>query len=98
MTVRHAAAIALVGWYLIVPRYDPSGFVLDKAPVSAWKVYNEYDSPAQCEEVRQQIARIARDSIDEQEQRGETEQGLSQAVVALSARCIASDDPRLKEK
>jgi hypothetical protein len=95
MKLRHAAALALVGWYLIVPRYDLDGLVLDHAPLSTWKIYNQYDSSAQCEEIRQQIWRAAQDAIDEHEKRADTE-GLSQATVALSARCIAADDPRLK--
>jgi hypothetical protein len=96
MTLRHAAVVALVGWYLIIPRYDLDGLVLDKAPLSTWKIYNEYNSPAQCENVRQQMSQIARDFIDEQEKRAETVDLLSQAEVMLSARCIAKDDPRLK--
>jgi hypothetical protein len=95
MRLRHAAALALAGWYLMLPRYDLNGFVLDKAPLSTWKIFNEYDSSAQCEEIRQQISRAAQDFIDEHEKRSETE-GLSQAMVVLSARCIAKDDPRLK--
>jgi hypothetical protein len=96
MTLRHAAAVALVGWYLIIPRYDLAGLVLDKAPLSTWKIYNEYNSPPQCESVRQQMSQIAQDFIDDQEKRAETVDMLSQAEVMLSARCIAKDDPRLK--
>ena len=96
MKLRHAAALALVRWYLMIPRYDLTGLVLDKAPLSMWKIYNEYDSSAQCEEIREEMSRTAQKFIDEQEQRAETEDGLSQATVMLSARCIAKDDPRLK--
>ena len=98
MNPRHAAALALVGWYLIIPRYGLDGLVLDKAPLSTWKIYDEYDSPAQCENVRQQMSQIAQDFIDEQEKRAETaDMDTSQAEVMLSARCIAKDDPRLRE-
>ena len=44
MNLRHAAALALVGWYLMVPPLsNPS------APLSKWNLYRSYDTARECE-------------------------------------------------
>jgi len=84
--LHHAAAIALVGWYLSVPpqtrtwwigeeRYD------DAAPLSKWTIERSFDKAQACE-----AARLA------------TEQQAGDAALRMShAVCVASDDPRLKQ-
>ena len=64
MKPRHAAALALVGWYLMAPHayYDPkragkgySGWMRDgdaDSSLSAWKLIGSYDSAADCESTR----------------------------------------------
>jgi hypothetical protein len=64
MNLRHAAALALVGWYLMAPHvyYDPkkadmgySGWMRDGAAdssLSAWQLIGSYDSAAECESAR----------------------------------------------
>jgi hypothetical protein len=49
---RHAAALVLVGWYLMVPPPVPHSSVpvdLD-APLSKWRFFSTHDSAAQCEQ------------------------------------------------
>ena len=96
MNLRHVAALALVGWYLMVP---PSAFkVADLAsklePLWQWYQIGSFDSPNACEEGRRMMiykfmAELQRDS------------GNAGAVHGVDAfyysECIASDDPRLKE-
>ena len=43
MKPRHAAALALVGWYLMVPPPDNL-----TAPISAWEVAASYDTGKHC--------------------------------------------------
>jgi hypothetical protein len=85
MKLRHAAALALVGWYLMVPpqtrtwwigpeRYD------DAAPLSRWTTERSFDKAEACE-----AARLAT-----QEQAGDA------AIRMGHAACVASEDPRLK--
>jgi hypothetical protein len=83
-----AAAIALIGWTLILPRYDLDGRVEDKAPLSDWKVHSGYDSREDCERVRVQMVEIANEFIAEQERRADLD-GVSQASVMLAAKCVS---------
>jgi hypothetical protein len=52
MKPRHAAALALVGWYLMVP--PPvlhSSLPVDLgAPLSEWRLFSLHDSVADCEQ------------------------------------------------
>jgi hypothetical protein len=85
MKLRHAAALALVGWYLLVPpqtrtwwigpeRYD------DATPLSRWTIERSFDQAEACEAARSAT----------QEQAGDA------AIRMRHAACVASDDPRLK--
>src|ERR1700686_5499604 len=57
MKPRHAAALALVGWYLIVPPKSCKRAELD-ANFSLWKIYNSYDMAAQCRAARDDLQGI----------------------------------------
>ncbi len=97
MRLVHAAALALTGWYLVIPpaqnTEDPR--VDAEAPLSQWQVESSYDTAAQCEAARAE----ARKPI-----RWPAEQGKFAKLDAYDnlahemATCIATDDPRLKEK
>ncbi len=90
MNRRHAAVLALMGWYLMVPpsgidapRGDPS------APLSSWTRLGarEYETRDACEEdleseherLRHLGARIAMQNMDAEQ-------------------CVSADDPRLQKK
>lgn len=85
MKPRHAAALALVRWYLLVPpktrtwwigaeRYD------DAAPFSRWTIEQSFDKAELCEAARRA-----------------TQQEAGDAAIRMGhAACVASDDPRLK--
>jgi hypothetical protein len=92
MKLPHAAALALVGWYLMVPpvRGAP-GEILEHAPLSQWDVDSQYSSKAECENS------IPSDK-DIQERVKQCTNGDCAINVALSGygRCIAANDPRLK--
>jgi len=72
MKLRHAAALALVGWYLMMPPSTSSGRIQKDAPLSRWYIFTTFETKKECEKARQFSS------------------GLSI--------CVASDDPRLKEK
>jgi hypothetical protein len=84
MKPRHAAVLALVGWYLLVPPLRHSGFD-DSAPLSKWWAYKNFDTAADCanglEEMSHRSEKYAR------------EHGSKD--TSHKNRCIASDDPRL---
>ena len=80
MKLRHPAALALVGWYLMIP----SKTHLD-VPISERIQYAAYDSAKECQD--------ALNRLMERVEAGDKRMTIDQ--LAASA-CIASDDPRLK--
>jgi hypothetical protein len=103
MKSTHAAALALVGWYLMVPpiRLGKSGSdgghawgeysIESQAPLRNWtraQFPQEFKYKTDCQRV-----------ISKHCNRGSDGDGTSYFEGSLcSAQCIASDDPRLKEK
>ncbi len=92
MTLRHAAALALVGWYLMVPPATPDWRDADpKAPLSEWLTDGSYDNVNDCNEA---IVRLYEQApIPKPETMS---YGLW--VQNRQAVCVATDDPRLKGK
>jgi len=98
MKPRHAAAFALVGWYLLLPPTFPDQLKVNiDAPISKWEHYAAFDSAQDCESTIQYLndqdkkftsAQRANPTTDEQ----------SRAEQHVMSECIATDDPRLKEK
>jgi hypothetical protein len=81
MKLRHAAALALVGWYLMMPprkTVDGQVFPDTTVAVSQWSQMQAYDTAKECEA----------DAIKLRNR--ET------SLVAASAICVESTDPRLK--
>ncbi len=54
MKPRHAAALALVGWYLMVPPIQ-NGRPNDQAPFSKWVIEHIYDSADRCDYVMRKL-------------------------------------------
>ena len=97
MNPRHAPALALVGWYLMMPP-QTNGKIDSNAPLSQWTVEESYDSAAPCREMLTNLrtdATSKSDKASNEHERMSTEQILD-AVKSLA--CVATDDPRLKEK
>ena len=106
MKLRHAAALALVGWYLLIPPvFSPMGrhhrsFNDLSAPVNKWDVWAKFDSRAACEKEKAHLRSEAPRRL--QFAREHPDQDPNGNLVAVSqawqlADCVASDDPRLKE-
>jgi hypothetical protein len=85
-----AAALALVGWYMMMPPPDP----LDRlhanfdAPLSQWRISRAFDNAEDCNNFRDQWQDYAK------------RKNLSSRMqdAAAFSQCVASDDPRLKGK
>jgi len=87
MKPRHAAALALVGWYLMIPPRSSGQKAVDSgAPLSKWTVSSAYDAAHECEGAK---------FLNREGHKQDTDP-LKAAFDA--AQCIATDDPRLKEK
>ena len=105
MNLRHTAALALVGWYLIVPppSCKPSWVsewkpVLCTAPLSEWIVALSKSSSEKCAAERE--ADITYGKQEATAFKGSSSKQLvdsSQSLYwrALTERCIWTDDPRL---
>ena len=83
MKPRHAAALALVGEYVMQPpthRVNSQTIFEDSAPLTSWRQMYSYDVAKQCQD---EIGHL------------QTFPPVA-AVHGDHARCVASDDPRLK--
>ena len=49
MTLRHAAVVALVVWYLLMPPLRHDGTVSSFAPLTEWEKLGTYDTFYRCE-------------------------------------------------
>ena len=86
MKPRHVAALALVGWYLMMAPMDREGKATDpSAPLSQWQHLSSYDSAQDCERVRLPTM-------------NKTCKAYPASCENLSNNllCISTDDPRLK--
>jgi hypothetical protein len=86
MSLYSSIVLALVGWYLLVPPLSSrnSNAVEINAPLSNWHIFQSFDSVSECEALRERIR--------------QGEKGTPYYQAILTSACIASDDPRLKEK
>jgi len=92
---RQAVALALVGWYLMLP--TPYGTTdLDQPPnlpIPRWKTFQTFDTADDCEQI-----------FSQQQQKYTPKLHSPDPVVRKLARlwaeaqCVSTDDPRLKEK
>lgn len=110
MNLRHAATLALVGWYLMGPPIlhpDENSKMLGlEAPLSLWETIDEFDSIKACKDERfrtEQNGFILEKETDTERAKNPVtgmtpEQMHSRAIELTLVRCVASDDPRLKEK
>jgi hypothetical protein len=96
MRLRQVAALALVGWYLMVPPWP----VRTSAPLGQWTIVKSFDTATDCEAElsRQQAAakvltkRVLQNSAQAPKETAEF------AAHWHWATCVATDDPRLTEK
>jgi hypothetical protein len=94
MNPSHAAALALVGWYLMVPPFDAN-----QTPLGKWHIVKVLDSAKQCQSERDSLVFTAEQEL--KSNRGlayDTKSKGTEYFDATAAQCIATHDPRLNEK
>ncbi len=89
MKLRHIAALALAGWYLLIPMFDPKSGKVVSLPLSEWNEEGIFDTAADC-------AAAKRNLVEEYRKHGASRR--VQDIVSKEAECVASDDSRLKGK
>jgi hypothetical protein len=82
----HAAALALVGWYLMLP-FARDGKERD-IPISQWVHIDSFDTATECREG-------GFHAIDSAKRHSAS---ADRITAATAFECIETDDPRLKEK
>ena len=104
MRLRDAAALALMGWYLIMPPTVGPYLRLDtSAPDSRWQIVQSFDTATACEGYLQEMKEGTGASYHEYGVAAKFEtDGLKKmhdmgipTFASTAARCIFSDDPRL---
>jgi hypothetical protein len=110
VNARHAAALALVGWYLIIPPWNGANRQTNQpapeAPLSNWQIMRSYADAKSCERERSKWAAGEGHWIEysesgtakntEQVPNAEVQHSLR--TLGTYAQCIETDDPRLKSK
>jgi hypothetical protein len=95
MNFRHAAVLALVGWYLIMPPFGKDGKVDLKAPLARWEQADSFDSAEACHQARAQGIEVA-DLL--QARLREELAALMQKLDSVSKEQVDNADPeKLKE-
>ncbi len=88
MKFPHNGALALIGWYLMMPPSSHTLRTLHTANLSTWKIEATYASASECEQARQTSTSHGRPNL----------RNAKQQYLAHRGECIASDDPRLKSQ
>jgi hypothetical protein len=102
MKPRHVAALALVGWYLMVPpdrpTLDDSIKWVSRAPLRDWTIVQRFDAGSACEKRRVEIISDALHAINGDAKARRTAAVLSDYAISNNATCVSRDDPRLRGK
>jgi len=88
----HAAALALVGWYLLARPASP--LMQPTPPISWWLRLGSYDTEKECDQAQVEM-------YQKNERAGFKMEGVKPEELKRSyslAQCVATNDPRLKPK
>jgi len=102
--LRHTAAIALLGWYLMTPPLNNVSYPDSDAPLKSWHLEKSFDSARECEAGRYDpYVAAAQTEKRLLAEHPEIKQGVDNYLRTrqnelAAAKCIASDDPRLKSE
>ncbi len=93
----HAAALALVGWYLMVPPAIPNTHEVNKsAPLAQWTIRRTFPRNAGCENAKSRLRTQALAAQAEKDAAGRRGQRNPDSYCILcNAECVSTDDPRL---
>jgi len=103
MNLRHAATLALVGWYLMVP---PAGLIFPETSPRVfmpkfdrtWRVKATFNSANDCAVAREKHEADFALGVKSIMPKGYETHPTRSSPIDDGALCIATDDPRLKEK
>jgi len=100
MNLRHAAALALIGWYLMVPPLRDTG-IDTSVPLAQWNISGSYDTASDCESSKNRLDDGIRDPTQAAKIKAEAvkegkDWDQQRAILRSEAsKCVSTDDPRL---
>ncbi len=102
----YAAALALVGWYLMVPPARTVGgnmLVASHAPMRGWmRIGKSFDSLTDCEKAREKTQKNVQNAKEAALENAAnmdanpSNQDLAGYEAAREIKCMSNDDPRIK--
>jgi hypothetical protein len=107
VNLRHAVALGLVGWYLMMPPMEPPYGPKDSdpfpwqshAPLPLWQIHEVFDTAAECKAAEEKLEDhgIHLWNYAAIVKHHVDKKIAEQSVREQNAICIATDDPRLKD-
>jgi hypothetical protein len=105
MKLRHATALAIVAWYLLIPPIGADNKVNVHAPLSTWRKGVKFDSEKKCGDSLKDAIQNPM-TPDEYQAAAEATRKTKMHPLSKSemtkrtaeSQCVAADDPRLKGK
>jgi hypothetical protein len=100
MRLSHAAGLALVGWYLMLPPFSREPLSFKNLPLSKWSIYKRYNGPDKCRQARSDITDgLLQDAPPDFTQRfGDTLKASSQERNAFRPTIRASRKSRMNPR
>jgi hypothetical protein len=105
MRSRHASALAIVLWYLMIPPIGADNKIDPRAPLPQWRKGVGFESQKQCDDSLKEAIQNPMTPAEYQAAAKATRQAkmkpLSMAEMTkrtAESLCVAGDDPRLKAK
>jgi|HubBroStandDraft_1064217.scaffolds.fasta_scaffold46531_2 hypothetical protein len=105
MNTRHAASIALVAWYLMIPPIGADNNVDEHAPLLQWRKGVTFQSERECDDSLKDAIQNPMTPDEYQAAAKATRKAkmmpLSKSEMTkrtLESLCVADDDPRIKAK
>jgi hypothetical protein len=92
VNLRHVAALASIGWYLMIPPLD-NNKPQANLPVSEYWQHQSFDSARECEASKEGYLKKYQANAKET---GMTAYWTGMMESVAQGLCIATDDPRLK--
>jgi hypothetical protein len=102
MNLRHAAVLASVGWYLMAPPLSKNGArytIVRDAPIARWPIDSSFDTAAECQQgILDNIIGTRNAAVAAGKCSSTPGTECNEVLLQRSglAKCIATDDPRLK--
>jgi hypothetical protein len=105
MKTCHAAAVAIVAWYLMIPPIGANNKVDVRAPLSQWRKGVKFDSEKECDDSLKDAIQNPMTPDEYKAAAAATKKArmhpLSKSEMTkrtAESRCVAEDDARLKKK